>query len=88
MAKLTLPTADITSPSTGSGIQPAPSKAYECLATLEMVFPERSTLAERNTLRSLVLSCLSTQITAGDLSPSVVTGSPLPMAISDFEVPY
>jgi hypothetical protein len=88
VTKLVLPTADVTAPSTSTGIQPAPSKAYECLAQLEMVFPERSTLAERNTLRSLVLSILSQQVQASDGDPVVDTASPLPLAIADFETPY
>jgi hypothetical protein len=53
-----------------------------------MVFPERSTLAERNTLRSLVLSILSQQVQTSDGDPVVDTASPLPLAIADFETPY
>lgn len=45
--KLVVPTLEVTSPSTASGIQPAPTKAYELIATFEFVLPERSTLAER-----------------------------------------
>lgn len=88
VTKLVLPTADVTAPSTSTGIQPAPSKAYECLAQLEMVFPERSTQAERNTLRSLLLSVLSQQMSASDGLPIIDTASPLPPAVADFETPY
>lgn len=88
VTKLALPTADVTAPSTSTGIQPAPSKAYECLAQLEMVFPERSTQAERNTLRSLMLSVLSLNLQASDGDPVQSTASPLPPAIADFETPY
>jgi len=88
VTKLALPTADITAPSTSTGIQPAPSKAYECLAQLELVLPERSTLAERNTLRSLVLSILSQQMQASDGDPVDDTDSPLVPAIADFEGLY
>lgn len=45
--KLVAPTLAVTSPSTGSGIQPAPSVAYSSLATMEFVFHERSTQQER-----------------------------------------
>lgn len=85
VTKLVLPTADVTAPSTSTGIQPAPSKAYECLGQLELVLPERSTQAERNKLRSLFLSVLSSQLFASDLDPVETTDSPLPAAFSDFE---
>lgn len=88
VTKLALPTADVTAPSTSTGIQPAPSKAYECLAQLEMVFPERSTQAERNVLRSLMLSVLAQQVQASDGDPVETTASPLPPAVADFETPY
>jgi len=88
VAKLSLPTPDVTAPSTSTGIQPAPSKAYECLAQLEMVLPERSTTAERNALRGLLLSALSEWVQASDGDPNSLTGSPLPAAIANFEIPY
>jgi len=86
--KLALPTADVTAPSTSTGIQPAPSKAYDCLAQLEMVFPERSTQVERNTLLSLLLSALATSAMPSDGLPVQLTGSPIPPAVADFETPY
>jgi len=48
--KLSCPILDVTSPSTGSGIQPAPSVAYTNLATLGLVIHERSTQQERKDL--------------------------------------
>lgn len=48
--KLVEPVLAVTSPSTGSGIQPAPSVAYTNLATLEFVLHERSTAQERKDL--------------------------------------
>lgn len=45
--KVVVPTLEVTSASTGTGIQPAPTKAYDILSTLEFVLPERSTLLER-----------------------------------------
>lgn len=50
VAKIVVPTLEVTSPSTGTGIQPAPTKAYELLGTIEFVLPERSTLLERQHL--------------------------------------
>lgn len=47
MAKIVVPTLEATSPSTASGIQPAPTKAYECIATVEFVLPDRCTVQER-----------------------------------------
>ncbi|DAD51942.1 coat protein [ssRNA phage Esthiorhiza.2_6] len=88
VTKVVLPTADVTAPSTSTGIQPAPSKAYECLGQLEMVLPERSTAAERNRLRSYLLSVLSQNLQASDGDPVVSTDSPLPPAFSDFESPW
>lgn len=46
-AKVVTPVLEITSPSTGTGIQPAPTKAYDLIANVEFVLPERSTLQER-----------------------------------------
>lgn len=46
-AKVKLPVLDVTSPSTGTGIQPAPSVAYNLETHIEMVMPERATLQNR-----------------------------------------
>lgn len=59
IGKIVVPTLEITSPSTGSGIQPAPTKAYDCLATIEFVCPERSTLAERKNILAFVKNFLA-----------------------------
>lgn len=50
MAKVVVPTLEVTSPSTASGLQPAPTKAYDLIATIEFVLPERSTSVERANL--------------------------------------
>ncbi|UUW21312.1 MAG: hypothetical protein [Sanya fiers-like virus 20] len=42
-----VPTLEVTSPSTASGIQPAPTLAYNSVVDLTMVFHIRSTLQER-----------------------------------------
>lgn len=58
-AKVVLPVLEVTSPSTGTGIQPAPTKAYDLLGTLEFVLPERSTLLERQHLYAYVKNFLA-----------------------------
>lgn len=83
--KLLLPTLDITSPSTGSGIQPAPTKAYDNSMILEAILPERGTAAERLALFSQFASLFFPTITASDASPSDATASPLLKAIRDLE---
>jgi len=87
-AKLVLPTLEQTSASTATGIQPAPTKAYDCTAIMEFMLPERSTLAERNALLSHVRSLFLTTITASDAVPSDLTGSPLIAAVANFDPPY
>jgi len=87
-AKLVVPTLEQTSASTSTGIQPAPTKAYDCTANLEFMLPERSTLAERTALFNLVCSLFATVITASDASPSDSTGSPLSAAVLNGESVY
>jgi hypothetical protein len=87
-AKLVVPTLEQTSASTATGIQPAPTKAYDCTANLEFMLPERSTLAERTALFNLVCSLFATTITASDASPSDSTGSPLSAAVLNGEAVY
>lgn len=64
--KLQKKTLEQTSPSTGSGIQPAPTLAYENLAIVEFVVNERSTLAERKDLliqmRDLMTEAIGTSL--------------------------
>lgn len=57
--KIVVPTLEVTSPSTGSGIQPAPTKAYDLLGTIEFVLPERSTLLERQNLFAYVKNLMA-----------------------------
>lgn len=57
--KLQVPTLEVTSPSTGSGIQPAPTVAYQTVANLEFTVPERSTLAERKDILAYAKNLLS-----------------------------
>lgn len=57
--KLVRPTLAVTSPSTGSGIQPQPTVAYTCLADLSFTFPDSSTLSERADMRVMMANLLS-----------------------------
>jgi hypothetical protein len=40
------PTLEVTSPSTATGIQPAPTKAFSALSVVEVTLPERMTLPQ------------------------------------------
>lgn len=46
-AKVVTPVLEVTSPSTATGIQPAPTKAYDITFNVEATLPERSTLQQR-----------------------------------------
>jgi hypothetical protein len=87
-AKLVLPTLDTTSPSTATGIQPAPSLAYTCQCVMEFMLPERSSVAERTRLFNYVKSFFATTINASDDVPTDATGSPLEGAVLNFDQPY
>jgi len=86
--KLVLPTLEQTSASTATGIQPAPTKAYDCTVVMEFMLPERSTAAERLLLLNHLRSLFATTITASDGSPTDATGSPLIAAVTNFDPPY
>jgi hypothetical protein len=66
-AKVTLPVLEQTSPSTSTGIQPAPTVAYNLIANVDIVLPERSTLGDRKNLIAYVRNYLANAavITAG-----------------------
>lgn len=49
---IVLPTMESTSASTGTGIPPAPTLAYETRSTVEYVIPERATLQERKDINA------------------------------------
>jgi hypothetical protein len=61
-AKVVVPVLEVTSPSTASGIQPAPTLAYNLTASLEMVLPERSTLGQRNDLLAYTKNALASAV--------------------------
>lgn len=86
--KYVLPTLEVTSPSTMTGIQPAPTKAYDCQCVMEFMLPERSTLLERQTLFSGVASLFARLINASDGNPTDATGSPLESAVTTLENVY
>ncbi len=62
--KIVLPVLEVTSPSTASGIQPAPTKAYDLTATIEMMLPERSTAAQRADLMAYAKEFLANTVMA------------------------
>lgn len=86
--KLSVPTLEVTSPATGSGIQPAPTKAYDCSFIGEWFLPERSTSTERIALSKMCQSLFMGTINASDGSPTDATGSPLNQMISTLETIY
>ena len=83
--KLDLPTLEQTSPSTATGIQPAPTKAYSCQFVGEFLMPQRATSVERTALLKQVASMFHALINASDGSPSSTTLSPLIAAITNLE---
>lgn len=87
-AKMVLPTLDITSPSTGSGIQPAPTVGFSDQCMMEFLLSERGTLAGRLKLLGLVHSLFAATINASDDVPTDLSGSPLLAAVADFDPPY
>jgi hypothetical protein len=63
--KVVTPVLEVTSPSTSTGIQPAPTKAYDLTSLHEFILPERSTLAQRNDILAFAKNLLSNaQITS------------------------
>lgn len=58
-AKIVTPILEVTSPSTMTGIQPAPTKAYDLLATVEMVMPERASVDQCKDLLAYLKNVLA-----------------------------
>lgn len=54
LGKVVLPILEQTSASTATGIQPAPSVAYNCLGTFDLSLPERCTLQNRKDLSAFI----------------------------------
>lgn len=61
-AKVVLPVLEQTSPSTSTGIQPAPTLAYNLLANVDFVLPERSTMAQRTDVLAYLKNYLATTV--------------------------
>lgn len=74
--------------STVVGFEPPPTRAYSLQAHFEFICPERSSLAERQKLFSLVRSFLADNIEASDGSPTSATGSPIEDAVTTLAMPY
>lgn len=58
-SKVVFPVLEVTSASTGTGIQPAPTKAYELVFNGEFILPERSTLQNRKDILALAKNMLA-----------------------------
>lgn len=86
--KITLPVLNISSPSTGSGVQPLPSKAFELVCNREYVIPEGTTLAQRVVFAALCASFMATDVDASDGSPTETSGIPLYAAVMNLDSPY
>lgn len=69
LMKLEIPTLEVTSPSTGSGLQPAPTVAFVTMAKLEFMIPARATEAERKDIlayaKNLLAHSISTDLVVG-----------------------
>lgn len=57
--KVVTPVLEVTAPTTVTGIQPAPTKAYDLIGTVEIVMPERSSLQERKDILAYVKNALA-----------------------------
>lgn len=60
--KVVTPVLEVTSPSTATGIQPAPTKAYDLLMNVEFVLPERSTQAQRKDILAYAKNFLASSV--------------------------
>lgn len=62
VAKLVTPVLEVTSPSTSTGIQPAPTLAYNVIMSMECVLPERSTLQQRKDIYAMFKDYISDDV--------------------------
>lgn len=60
--KVDLPVLEVTSPSTATGIQPAPTLSYNITANIEMIIPERSTLQNRKDAAAYLKNFLASAV--------------------------
>lgn len=61
-AKVVTPVLEVTSPSTATGIQPAPTLAYNLVANVDIILPERSTVAQRKDLLAYLQNYLASTV--------------------------
>ncbi len=61
-AKVVTPVLEVTSPSTATGIQPAPTLAYNVTANIDIVLPERSTVQQRKDLAAFMKNFLANAV--------------------------
>lgn len=54
-AKLVLPTLESSAGDDSNGFTPPPTKAFECIGLMEMVFPNRASLQNRKDLKAMLL---------------------------------
>lgn len=59
MIKIVFPVLEVTSPSTSTGIQPQPTKAYDMTFMGEFLLPERSSKLNRQDIFALAKNCFS-----------------------------
>jgi hypothetical protein len=52
--RLETPILEVTSPSTSSGIQPAPTVAYSCWGELRLTLPDRASLQDRKNVLAML----------------------------------
>lgn len=57
--KFTLPVLEVVNASTYNGITPAPTKAYDVVANLDIMMPERSTLLDRKNIQAYLVNSLN-----------------------------
>lgn len=61
-AKVVTPVLEVTSPSTSTGIQPAPTLAYNVTANIDIVLPERSTQQQRKDMAAFMKNFLANAV--------------------------
>ncbi len=61
--KLVTPILEVTSPSTASGIQPAPTVAYSLIGELSFTLPARSNLQDRKNLLAMMRDLIDEALT-------------------------
>jgi len=57
--KLVLPSLETVAGDTGLGFTPVPTKAFECIGSFDLVFPNRSSLQNRKDLKAMFIDLLS-----------------------------